>query len=355
MSGATAVRRRNHSRSLTWQSAETTRSCGEPTGEAGIGGIVRSVMVAAMLLTMAGGCQTDRAGRSPVNSFTGVSRASMLPARKDVAPMPDQRPIGGPHTRDVMAMDWPADLAPVPPPQFRKPLLPLGADPAYLSKIQAMEIDDQWGHHINPELVEALLASDTLPKRLAALDYSRDRVRDDRLSTQFLLVYARLLSLTAGYEAGAAQAILAADLTAIIDSARCAYGPGDDYVGLRNRRRDFAELYAKAREVLAGADAAGRSDVVAAVLRIERLTAATRKDEMLCRYGVRYMDLNAAQKVDCKGGLIGSCYAAADNKAVPTRWADEQAWHRQRISVLRELTPEKLVELYSRALPQDGG
>lgn len=301
-----------------------------------------------------GACVTDGATASPPGSASaGADTRTAQPAA--TAPSGQnalERPVGGPHTAGVMAMDWPPGMAPLEPVKHRMANLSEGADWLFQRQLLALPVADEWGHSINPALLLALAGSNTAATRAAALDFARDRMVDDTLSTQFELTYARLLAETPGLQDSATVEIIASDLTATIDSARCLPGLGDRYAGLLNRRRDFAPLYAMAREVLAQSDDQKRIAMAKTALLVERRTAPIRKDVVLCRYGALYTDFSSAREAECAPGVIGTCYKVGDNKAVPTRWADEEKWHQERIKVLRMMTPEKIVETYSHPLPQ---
>ncbi len=319
----------------------------------------RSVAVAAVGLLLAA-CVTTNDPAGPSKATASVSAPVANPTTGfesswSVAPgnTARGRPVGGPHTVGVMAMDWPSEIAPLEPVQRRLNNRSVGSLPTEQFVLGLMPVANSRGDHIDKQLVKALFDVDSGADLLTSLDFARDRVMDDSLSTQFLLVYSRLLARAHGYQDSVAQTIIVADITTIIDSARCEPGTGDEFTGLFSGRRDFADLYEIARNYIAGADAQRRRDLAEGALLMERRTAPIRRDENLCRYGMRYMDRTKLTKTECSIPRANqTCYAGADNPAVPTRWADEDRWRKMRIDVLEEMTPEKIIEIYSKPLPQ---
>lgn len=262
-------------------------------------------------------------------------------------------PVGGPYTFSVLAMDWPAELAPDRPPARRKVQQTPGADRGFREFLEMHETADLNGHDIDPELVKVLKSPVRLPMILTVLDFTLSRTFDDPLATQFFYLYAKLLATKTPNFDTVAAATVAADIASVIDIARCARGREDPMLGVWLRRREHADLYALTREYLKRADAATQERIAVLALRMEKSSAAVRKDAAVCRHGEPYATGTRCSDDTSGSFLVTRCESIGDDKSIETRWAvDDDEWRKRRIATLMQLTSQKVIEVYSKPLLQ---
>ena len=258
-------------------------------------------------------------------------------------------PVGGPYSSAVLAMEWPQEIAPDRPPARRKTQQSPGADAGFRQFLELHETADTYGHSIDPDLAKLLRSPVRVPMILTALDFTLARNFDDPLATQFLYLYAELLATKTPNVDTVAAATMAADIASMIDVARCASGPEDPMLGVWSRRREHRDVYAVTQRLLNRADAATRARVAYIALRMEKSSAAVRKDAALCRHGPPYATSTTCSEDKSGSFPITRCESAGDDKSVPTNWArDDEAWRKRRIALLTQLTPEKIIETYSK-------
>lgn len=263
------------------------------------------------------------------------------------------RPVGGAHTAVVMAMDWPESVKPLVPVKRRAFVVSPEADLAFRMELEALETSEGAPYRINPAIMAKTGEANTVGRLLSALDYARDRMIDDQLSTSFSLLYARLLKDVAIvlkqddlFDTAVLQ-IIYTDLVSAIDSARCGGNTPTD--GVVHRWRNYEDLYALARQRIPTWDAEQKRRLVPTLMTWERRTAPIRKDEDLCRKQSFYGDTSKAKKVDC--GLNGvTCFVSPDDPTVATLWADDEEWRAARIRIMQRLETEEILARFSRPM-----
>lgn len=314
-----------------------------------------AMMVGCVTTTDGGGSSNGTSGQETAGGET-LGQSSLWLAKRQF----DQRieaarskPVGGPHTAAVMAMDWPESLKPLTPVARRAFGTSPEADMAFRLELEALDTSEGASDRINPALIAKMGEATTVGKIFSALDYARDRMIDDELSTSFSLLYSRLLK-----DAGivlkqddlldtAVVQIIYTDMVSVIDSARCGGSTPTD--GVAFRWRNYGDLYALARQRLPTWGAEHKRRLVPTLRTMERRTAPIRRDEDLCRKQSIYWDTSKAKKVDC--GLKGvTCFASPNDPTVATLWADDEKWRVARIGIMERLETEAIMAYFSRPM-----